>query len=204
MHQGNENGIARVRDVVVQDDAQHSCLGFLADLEVGSLIGSRTGNRARKSPESTTLVVEDFPLHQAIQRGRDDFVGTARGPFDPELSVRRFPGLGDLLERGVEQGVSGRRGIGKIHPVQITVDSILQRQIGDHGAGHDAGETPARHHLQVAALLVEHQEDQLFGEAYWGLHGRAHDLPAPTVCLAAWRELRANSGHRETGESAND
>ena len=49
---------------------------------------------------------------------------------------------------------------------EIRIDSILQGKIGDDGASHHTGKIPARDHLDIAALLVQHQQDELFGQAY--------------------------------------
>ena len=78
----------------------------------------------------------------------------------------RSSDVADLLQRRIEQRVARGRGVEEIQRLQVGVDAVFQREVGDHGACHHAGKVPAGHHLEIAARLVEHQQDQLFRQAY--------------------------------------
>ena len=134
-------------------------------------IGAAARDVAGQGPEPTELVPEDLVGDQALQHLIEDVIGPNGSLFDPVLCVVGGGIGGDLRQYGVEQRVAGGSRVGQRERFQIGIDAPFEGEIGKHGAGQDAGQVPAAHLLQVAALFIQEQEDQLFSQSHRVLLG---------------------------------
>ena len=127
-----------------------------------------------------------------------------RHALDPEAGIVDFVLLAQRSEDGIEQVVAGRRGVDHDQLAQIGVDPVLQREIHQHRPGQRALPRPGRRGNELAALVVEEQKKDLFGERQHDAHlrlGATHGpgpLPGP-LCTTTGFAAEADRPRRCAG-----
>ena len=131
----------------------------------------------QKSPSWCSRI---FNVDQAVQGQVDDRLRPPGEAFDPVLGVPSIRFVRDLLQNGIEGGIAGFRRVQQMQRIQIRVDARLEGELREHRADDGAVQIPARDLVEIAVLLVEQHQDELFGQAQrLGRHGRVrHGLLA--------------------------
>ena len=116
-------------------------------------------------PEVAVVVPEYLAPDEPVERRVDDVLGAGGEALDPVLGGAPFGGVGDLAEHGVDQRVAGGRLVEEVERVDVGVDASLEGELGEDGADDGAVQVPPGDLVEVAALLVEEHQDELFGQA---------------------------------------
>ena len=119
---------------------------------------------AGERPEFAFVVLEDVESDQFIQGEVNDVFGFGYESFYPVLGVASGGLFGYALQDGVEGGVAG---FGVVHEEEgffVGVNASDEGEFGERGADDGAVQVPAGDLVEVAALLVEEHEDELFGQ----------------------------------------
>ena len=145
------------------DDARFHELADGAFLRAAGqlLVPGRGGQR----PVVPVVMFQDVGLDQPVKEPVDDRLRLAGEPFDPVLRVPLDRLGGDLLQDGIELGIAGFRRVRQEQRIEIRVDAPEQRELRERCADHRTVQVPAGHLVEIARLLVEQHQDELFRQA---------------------------------------
>ena len=93
-------------------------------------------DQAREKHEAVGLGLQDAVPDQPIERSLADGAALLRRAHDPVSGVVRFALAGNVEKGRVEQVVVHRLRIDQEEPLGIHVDTVLERQIRQHGTGN--------------------------------------------------------------------
>ena len=170
--QADDHDVARIRDLVAEEDAHDAQSDILSHLAVGGPVvpGARHSARQEK-PAGLVVGLENALPRKTDQRPLVDRLPPVGLTQHPVVDGVLRGGLRDVGQGWVEQVVAERRRIDQHQSHEIRVDAILQRQIHQHGPGEKNVQPLRRPRLcKVPVLGVEQKQQQLFRES--------HDLAA--------------------------
>ena len=161
IEQADEQDVPRIGNPVVIYPAEDALPNLL--LVVGHTrrpVRASIDDGACAGPEATGVRQERALRHQSVQHFLDPFVGAETELLRPVPGAVRFFLRRDPLKRGVENGVARGRAVEQNQLLQVQIDAPAQRQFAEHGSGECAFEIPEVQILQIAAIIIQQDEDQ--------------------------------------------
>ena len=160
----DDEDVARLRDVLAEDRPHHPRLDVLGGLSVDHRIAAGTCDQPGQKHEPVGLGLQDAVCDQPFARPCADGAASPRRAHDPVGGVVRFGFAGNVLQGGIEQVVVHRLRIDQEEALRIGVDTVLERQVRQHGAGnHDVPLMRRERVSNAAALGIDDEQQDFFG-----------------------------------------
>ena len=156
--EANDNDIARVRDILAEKRRHHTGPDILLGLPVDGRIATGPCDRSGRKHKAVVLGFQNAASDQPVERLCADGAAAPRREHDPVGGVVRFGFADNVLKGGIEQVVVHWIPSDQEEPLRIRVDTALERQIHQHGAGNHCIPLMRREGMLNAATLGIHNQ----------------------------------------------
>ena len=162
----DEDGITGVGYAVPEDRLDDSPAYDRPGLVVGRHTVADIGRVSRKRPEAAIRIVENSMFYQPVERLIQDLVRRVGDLLDPVIDGTWF-GITDYgCEYRVEEIVSHWCCILHHKRVESGVDTGFEVKVCQHGAGQHARQIPTCDRFEIAAVFVEQEKYDFFGQSH--------------------------------------
>ena len=156
----NDDDIARIRDLIAEQNPHDPQLHFLDSL----VVDHRVAPVVKHPHEAVILPSQNTALDETGKGAFLDLTAMGGRLVDPVAGVVRLRGLRDAGKRRIEQIILKRCRVDHEEPLRIGVNSALQGQIHQNRAGKRA--LPRRRPCvnEPPALVIEQKQHDLFSK----------------------------------------